>query len=374
MTRRQRWSSNSPEARAQLSALNYLARARPGQLQGAFKRLPFSPPRPNARLFAHRYDLWGWRPVESMLENDTSAPLLALSSIIHRPGRMMSMTVLTRLARLPRLESLSLLGISRRNRGRALEQLGNLPRLRELRLGGNSTRPVFVEHDLQFVPSLPRLRALGVWACDASLAPLAEAPRLEELHLNHAWLPPARSRALGRLDRLRTLNLDLCQGLDRRGLQHLAHMDGLRQLGLGSSNLSSSGLEVVGGMVGLQALDLRAFRLTDQGIDDHGLARLRGLERLERLDLWGNRRITDEGARALGSLRGLTWLNLDGSTITDAGLAHLHSQTNLRFLNLGVSEVTDQALDRLRRALTFEDAEILHTTPQEHADYLDRCF
>ncbi len=283
------------------------------------------------------------------------------------------MTSLAQVAKLPELESLRLMSVPGRNRARALAHLARLRYLIDLRFGAWSNPCAgFEKRDLEFLQALPNLNVLALWGCDADLEPLQAAVGLRDLRLTGAVMTRARMAALGKLAALEILDLGRCSGIDSRGTASLAGMRSLRQLGMSSTEPDIALLEAVGDLGNLELLDLRAGRLLDAGIDDDGLARLGGLVHLTHLDLMGNRRITDAGARTLARFRRLTWLNLAGCHLTDAGLEHLHGLTDLRFLELGVSEVSDRALASLRDSLEDGDAELRRTTIKEYDGPMNR--
>jgi len=349
-----------------------LARTHPGQLHVSTRRGQ-PRPRPLGRPVFSPWLDWHWRSMESHVALAQRVPVRAVAQFARQRWRALSMTGLANLAKLSELESLRVLSVARRNRARALGHLARIPALTDLRFGSWS-RPCagFEKDDLEFLQGLPRLTVLALWGCDAALDPLRTVAALRDLRLTGAVLTPARLGALGKLASLEILDLGRCAGLDDRGAVRLTELRGLRQLGLSSTEPGPAVLEAIGDLSELELLDLRAGRLLDAGVDDDGLARLGGLTNLTHLDLWGNRRITDAGARTLGRLRRLTWLNLSGCHISDVGLAHLHALTGLRFLELGVSTVSDRAIDELRRSLADGDPEIRRTTLREYGDRLDR--
>ena len=62
-------------------------------------------------------------------------------------------------------------------------------------------------------------------------------------------------------------------------------------------------------------------------VTDAGLEHLKGLTRLQSLDLSGTQ-VTDAGLEHLKGLTQLQWLSLEGTQVTDAGLEHLKGLTN----------------------------------------------
>ncbi len=86
-------------------------------------------------------------------------------------------------------------------------------------------------------------------------------------------------------------------------------------------------------------------------VTDAGLGHLKGLTRLQSLDLYGTK-ITDVGLDSLKGLTNLQSLDLSNTKVTDAGLEHLKGFTKLHTLYLMLAtEVTDEAMKNLRQAL-----------------------
>ena len=84
---------------------------------------------------------------------------------------------------------------------------------------------------------------------------------------------------------------------------------------------------------------------------------LRGLERLEALNLSGCREISDAGLAYLAKLTRLREVNLSGcKSITDASLEYLKGNTELRKLHMtACSQITDTGLSHLRAFPQLED-------------------
>jgi hypothetical protein len=69
--------------------------------------------------------------------------------------------------------------------------------------------------------------------------------------------------------------------------------------------------------------------------------------RLQRVNLAGNRQVTDAGLAHLEGLTVLDLLWLSDTPVTDAGLAHLRGLGSLQLLNLGQTPITDKGLEHL---------------------------
>ena len=91
-------------------------------------------------------------------------------------------------------------------------------------------------------------------------------------------------------------------------------------------------------------LDLNIIR---SKVTDAGLVHLKGLTKLEWLDLT-NTMITDAGLVHLKGLTNLQQLHLCDTKVTDAGLVHLKGLENLQYLSLTTTEVAGAGLVHLK--------------------------
>ncbi len=120
---------------------------------------------------------------------------------------------------------------------------------------------------------------------------------------------------------LNVVYVGLLDDASSRVLVHVASLNRLQTLDLGSTTVSDAGLEHLERLRSLKTLNLSSTNITDVE-----LRHLKGLTRLEALDLHWTR-------------------------ITDAGLVHLKGLTGLRELDLGDTEVTVAGAGDLRRTL-----------------------
>jgi hypothetical protein len=90
-----------------------------------------------------------------------------------------------------------------------------------------------------------------------------------------------------------------------------------------------------------------AVPLRNTPVDDEKLVVLRGLNRIEVLDL-RHSNISDAGLAHVGAIRKLRVLYLNGTGISDAGLAHLSNLNDLIALELNNTRVSDAGLKHLR--------------------------
>jgi len=132
----------------------------------------------------------------------------------------------------------------------------------------------------------------------------------------------------------------------------LVNLRGLRRL----DSLELCGTKITD--AGLQHLrhvpQLSNLQLSKTAITDAGLVHLKAVPRLEVLLLDGTQ-ITDAGLVHVGTLRHLRVLDLSNTAVGDAGLAHLQSLKQLYFLQLNDTRVTDAGLAHLQPLELLED-------------------
>ena len=100
----------------------------------------------------------------------------------------------------------------------------------------------------------------------------------------------------------------------------------------------------------LKRLDLSLTYISDRGIE-----RLKGLDRLEELNLFAAEFITDAATAFLRGHRQLKTLNLRGTDVTDTSLAYLAELTNLRSLDISFTQITDVGLEHLASLPQLEE-------------------
>jgi hypothetical protein len=119
------------------------------------------------------------------------------------------------------------------------------------------------------------------------------------------------------------------------GLSQLKGLAKLQRLNLSFTGVRGPGLTQLLGLKQLRELDLEGLPFSD---DD--LVRLEGFKSLTRLCLRSDR-ITDAGAGHLSGLTELRWLTLSSKSITSVGLRHLRGMVRLEYLGLESTKIDD---------------------------------
>ncbi len=230
--------------------------------------------------------------------------------------------------------------------------------------------------DLPEFPLLESATVGGPGMADAALARLAGPGKLRQLSIDRAELTDAGLGPIGKLARLRALDLTRMPGLSDLGVAPvLANLPPLKRLNLSQTGVGDASLAPLAGWPGIESLNLHRTRITDRtlallpgcrevawlnlgatAITDAGLASLGELTRLESLDL-GWTATTDLGLARLAGLTGLERLELTNTAVTDAGLVHLAGMHRLRALSLPAA-ITDAGLDRLVGLASLERLDI----------------
>jgi hypothetical protein len=125
------------------------------------------------------------------------------------------------------------------------------------------------------------------------------------------------------------------------GLKHVGELTGLTSPGLGGTTIGDAGLKQLGGLQNLQQLLISDTAVTDAGLCE--LARLHNLEYL----MLGGTAISDLGLKSLEKIPSLMGLELGGTKITDAGLKELAKLPRLTKLWLSQNQVSDAGLTHL---------------------------
>lgn len=161
----------------------------------------------------------------------------------------------------------------------ALRHLSAFPNLRFLLIcNGQAT-----DDGLNYVGRLRKLEGLYMWhaseVTDAGVAHLSELTKLKKIHLDGSKISDESLRVLSRLPSLEEWSLQKNCFTDR-GLSYLANNTMIRQLcvGLGGSDITDAGTTSLRGLVKLELLDLQGTKVTAKGLDNlKTLAKLKNL-------------------------------------------------------------------------------------------------
>ena len=208
-----------------------------------------------------------------------------------------------------------------------LKQLKNAPAIADLNLyfdelvgdGGLSA--------IKGWKHLKRLDVRGTKVTDVTVQYLASVPSLESLDIGFVQLTDVGLDALASLPNLKQLSIG-GNKLTDGGLQALRQLTGLTYLDLSGAQRTDSGLWSVSltesGFDVLATLEnLRHLRLNGLLVTAHGLAKLKTLSKLERLDVQGCSRLGDEAIPILISLPALRLVDLTGTSVTAKAIEQL---------------------------------------------------
>jgi beta-lactamase regulating signal transducer with metallopeptidase domain/Leucine-rich repeat (LRR) protein len=237
---------------------------------------------------------------------------------------------------------------------KGLGLIANLKNLKRLWVSGGMDKPLLTDAGLRHVSKLRALEHLvisGAGFTDAGMDYLAELKSLEHLSL-------------------------YCKDVTIAGLSRLNALTGMRELMVRDINPDNTVLDISGltkleelwfmrvtapvrirdeDLVCLKKLEnLRELvigsRVESSGVTDAGIAYLRDLANMRRLDC-GSPYLTDKSLSYVANMTTLTSLNIRGN-FTDDGLRHLEGLKALRGLRIySADNFSPAALDRLRKSL-----------------------
>jgi Leucine-rich repeat (LRR) protein len=185
---------------------------------------------------------------------------------------------------------------------------------------------------------------------------------IRRLNLRGTKITDATLEFLSGVPSLEWLDIGWAQITDT-GLAHLASLTNLHHLAMGGNKLTDTSLEFLRQMPQVEYLDLSGTQRTDSGLwtlqlSDAGMQSVASVTELHDLSLAGTA-VTGRGLSLLSSLNKLERLNLQGcrklkedAAITLAGFKHL------RKLDLKESSLEADSVKRIRTALP--DCEILY--------------
>jgi internalin A len=229
--------------------------------------------------------------------------------------------------------------------------LAALPSLTRLDL--SMTR--ITDRGLLELKTASNLTDLNLYYCelvsDQGIAVLKGWQHLKRLNLRGTKITDSTLQFLNRLTSLEVLDIGFAQVTDS-GLAQLNALSNLKELSIGGNKLTDAGLQALRQMPALANLDLSGAQRTDSGlwsvsltesgldtistlkelrhlrlngvaISPRGLQKLKGLNKLERLDLQACNRINDDALPPLESLPALKVLDVTAAAITEKGQAEL---------------------------------------------------
>lgn len=194
-------------------------------------------------------------------------------------------------------------------------------KLRKLNLRGTKISDMTLEH-ISGLTALESLNVSSALVTDIGLERLSSLPNLKELAIGGNELGDAGLQSLRQLPGLTFLDLSGRQGTDsnvwtismsEKGLEALLTLKNLRELRFGCTSLGV-------GSEGTRFATVAAMSVTEAWLEQ-----LKSLPRLERLQLQGCDRVSDNAAALLGRFPMLTEIDLKGTAVTGKGVAVLRA-------------------------------------------------
>jgi len=238
---------------------------------------------------------------------------------------------------------------------RTLEAIAHLGGLRVLFAENGS----FSERGLAHLADLRQLKALQLPSSipAESLDHLKGLTSLEYLNISGQELTEAKLAKVGELPWLTQLSIAAHNASG--GLKHVAKLKSLRYLNLAA--VRDPGLDMnLAHIAGLT--DLEEINFEDSLIGDAGLAHLRNMRKLKKLDLFSNPntgRITDAGIAHLKTLTALEEVRLCSECLADSGIIHLADLDSLKKMNLWSSHLTDTGIAAVERMKSLEELDVM---------------
>jgi|GEM_PF-6431332 len=142
------------------------------------------------------------------------------------------------------------------------------------------------------------------------------------------------------------------------GVPELAKLEGLSELDVASTSVNDEGLNVVRKCKALTKLDLSFTQVTDEGVRE-----LADLPRLEVLTLDDVPKLTDKSLEALGQVRTLKSLSMDGTRVSATECRSLSYLTALRHLSLKATDVSPNSFTILGAAKSLQALDLRENCP-----------
>jgi Leucine-rich repeat (LRR) protein len=176
---------------------------------------------------------------------------------------------------------------------------------------------------------LKKLNLRGTKITDSTLEVLAGVPTLEWLDIGGAQITDTGLDHLAALTSLKWLTIG-GNKLTDASLQFLRQMPQLEYLDIGGQQRTDSGLwSLLLSETGMQSIaavtELRELRMDGRAVTGRGLELLKPLAKLERLDLQGCKRLRDDAAVALASMKQLRVLDLKDSSLSEQAVAKIRA-------------------------------------------------
>jgi Leucine-rich repeat (LRR) protein len=236
-----------------------------------------------------------------------------------------------------------------------MPQLASMPDLRRLDL--SLTR--ISDRGLRALKPAPAIEELNLYFAeqitDEGASVVRNWKHLKKLNLHGTKITDSTLEFLAGVPTLEWLDIGWAQITDT-GLDHLTALTNLKWLAMGGNKLTDASLQFLRQMPQLEYLDIGGQQRTDSGlwsvtISDAGTQSIATVSELRELRMEG-RGVTARGLEALKPLRKLERLNLQGcKRLRDDAAAVLASMKGLRVLDLKDSSLSDQAVGKIRSSL-----------------------
>jgi Leucine-rich repeat (LRR) protein len=232
-----------------------------------------------------------------------------------------------------------------------------------------------MDSDMPALANLPDLRRLDLSLTrisDRGLRALKTAPAIEDLNLYFAEQVGDEGTAILRnWKRLKRLNLRGTKITDST-LEVLAGITTIEWLDIGWAQVTDTGLDHLSSLTNVRSLTMGGNKLTDSALQF-----LRQMPQIEYLDIGGTQRtdsglwsllLTDAGVQAIATVTELRELRLAGTNVTGRGLAMLKSLPKLERLNLqGCKRLRDDAAATLAEFKQLQVLDLKETGLSEQA-------
>jgi internalin A len=189
---------------------------------------------------------------------------------------------------------------------------------------------------------------------DEGQAAIKEWKRLKRLNVRGTRIADNTVTAAAGLPELEALDISYTDALDF-GLDALATAPKLKELSIGGLRITEVAFQSIRQIAGLEKLDLGGGKFSGGGqrsgliLDDGVLQAIASLKELRELEL-GYAKFPSRGLAILKTLPKLERLNLENcSRIDDDAMEHLASWKSLRWVELNGTRVTKEAVIKLRQ-------------------------